>query len=74
MKRGFYYINTKDDIRCYYLTGEKKGNKWIYIGCEEGIVLDGPEWCSLLWTCLPKEEDLKNATFHETNPTEYKLN
>ena len=76
MKKGFYYHKDEIDERCYYLTGEKKGNKWIYIGGEHNGKFrtdPNPIWMSLIWTCLPKEEELKEYTFSNTNPTPYVL-
>ena len=63
MKKGYYY----NENRCYFLTGSKKGNKWIDL--ED---LD-PEWVSLLWTCLPKEEELSefNYKYSSLNPTKF---
>ena len=72
MKRGFYYINTIIQ-RCYYLTGDKAGNKWIDIGYDGESIID-PEWVALNWMCLPDDDDLIDATQHETNPTEFELN
>ena len=74
LKPGFYYsldihLNM---TRCFYLTGSKKGNKWIYLADDEdGEVqyLPNPEWWSLIWTCIPNAEDLNELEYSETNPT-----
>jgi hypothetical protein len=63
-------------MRCYYLTGEKKGNKWIEIaGLNDNklVFLPSPEWVSLMWTCLPDEEELSKCTYSESNPMSYKF-
>lgn len=76
MKRGFYYSKDEIDERCYYLTGEKSGNKWIAIGGingDEFVTLPNPEWTSLNWMCLPTEEELKDFKYSQTNPTPYVL-
>lgn len=69
MKKGYYFWNTFDWVRCYYLTGEKAGNKWIAIKEHENI--PNPEWWPLNWMCIPKEEELKNYEYHTENPTRY---
>jgi len=77
MKKGFYYINSKFSRRCYYLTGEKKGNKWIDIaGWDDNHLIDlpAPIWMALLWTCLPTEDELKDSEYSEENPTNHILN
>lgn len=63
MKIGYYL--TED--RCYYLTGTKKGNKWIYLDIPD------PEWCSLVWTCLPKQTEINKSTYYKENPTKFTL-
>ena len=78
IKKGFYYHKTADDERCFYLTGEKAGNKWIMIGGDDGdgnfVTLPDAQWMSLYWTCIPKLKELEeNYTFSETNPTNYIL-
>ncbi len=79
MKAGYYYHKTNSDERCFFLTGEKKGNKWIYIGGTGGEIPDqfyylkDACWMSLIWTCLPSEEELKEYTYSETNPTNFEL-
>lgn len=76
MKKGFYLIDNHITVRCYYLTGEKKGNKWISIAeidDQELRYFPDAEWWSLNWMCLPKEEELVDAQYFETNPTDYKL-
>ena len=64
MNQGFYLIETD---RCYYLTGTKKGNRWINLDDPD------PEWMSLIWTCLPKEKEILKSTYHKTNPTQFNL-
>ena len=74
MKKGFYLYSTETDKRCYYLTGEKKGNKWIYLGGmgEDGFVyIENPQWMGLNWMCLLKEDELKDCVYFEYNPTNY---
>lgn len=76
MKKGFYYLKSKYTIRCYYLTGEKKGNKWIEIeGYNDDKLCKIPdaEWMGLMWNFIPKEEEIKRCLYTETNPTEFKL-
>lgn len=68
MKRGFYIVSNDFTIRCYYISGEKKGNKWIEIaGYDDGTLhrYGDAEWMALLWTCLPSEEELKDAIYLE---------
>jgi hypothetical protein len=75
-KPGFYYCNDPYDERCYYLTGEKSGNKWIYIAGIDGnkkVPVPNPEWMSLVWTCLPKKDELEGAEYSEENPTNFKI-
>lgn len=48
--------------RCYYLTGEKAGNKWI------DFTVPNPVWMSLIWTCIPNEDELKDCTYSTTAP------
>lgn len=79
MKKGFYYFKTSTSIRCYYLTGEKKGNKWIDIAddCNQTgkmTPISDSQWMSLIWTCLPNKNIIDQCTFHETNPTVFNLN
>lgn len=69
MKEGFYYINTTNWVRCYYLTGEKKGNKWISIFEFEPI--PNPEWWALNWMNLPNKEELTGYEYFKDNPTDY---
>lgn len=59
-----YYYNTN---RCYYLTGSKKGNKWIDLTYRE------PEWWGFAWMCIPSDSELDKMKFSETNPTKYKM-
>lgn len=76
MKKGFYYHKGDYDERCYYLTGEKKGNKWIHLGTIDGrdfFVIPNPEWWTLNWMCIPTAEELKDFTYSETNPTRITL-
>ena len=73
MKEGFYYLKTDIMTRCYYISGIKKGNKWIEISWE-GETLPNPEWWSLNWMNLPDKEEQTILTYHETNPTIYNLN
>jgi hypothetical protein len=76
MKKGFYYKKSEIDERCYYLTGEKSGNKWIYIGGENDgqfMTVSDPTWMSLNWTCIPTEKELEGYTLSNTNPTPYVL-
>ena len=78
MKKGFYYMKTRNSIRCYYLTGEKSGNKWIDIAGVDGnelVYLHDPQWMALNWMCLPQEVELKKwSDYSEENPTKYILN
>ena len=60
--KGYYFLKNIHSIRVYYLSGEKKGNKWIDLVCH------APEWTSLLWTCIPKESELNRCEYSETNP------
>lgn len=61
MKPGYYLCSD----RCFYLTGTKKGNRWIYLD------IPYPEWCSLNWMCLPKNYDLTDSKYSKTNPTKF---
>ena len=63
---GFYFLANENVVRCYYLTGTKKGNKWIEM---DGI--DNPEWWSLIWTCIPTAEELTECKYFKQNPTDY---
>lgn len=78
LKPGFYYpidINL-NMLRCYYLSGSKKGNKWIDLAYfEEGetVFLNSPEWMSLIWTCIPTSEELNEMEYSKTNPTTWNL-
>jgi len=69
MKAGYYLKFTKDWIRCYYLSGEKAGNKWISIREYEDV--PNPEWWALNWMCLPNEEELLEYDYFLKNPTKY---
>ncbi len=74
MKKGFYYFKTENVERCYYLTGEKKGNRWISLGGINGneFVNDpDPQWMNLNWMCVPKKDDIKRCIYSEINPTKY---
>jgi hypothetical protein len=75
MKKGFYYLNTAVSTRCYYLTGEKKGNKWIELAGmnEVKVPVPNPEWWALNWMNLPNQDELKKTTYSETNPTNIPL-
>jgi len=71
MKKGFYYKNTVDWVRCYYLTGEKSGNQWISIFEYEPV--PGPEWWPLNWMNIPKGENLTGYEYFEENPTQFQI-
>jgi hypothetical protein len=60
LKPGFYLSSD----RCVYATGTTKGNKWIYLAAKE------PRWNGLMWNCF---EPLEEATYSETNPTQFKV-
>ena len=65
LKKGFFYLKSEWGNRCYYLSGGKKGNKWIE------LLEPKPQWCTLTWTCIPDDEDLEECIFSEKNPTEF---
>ena len=76
VKRGFYYLNNEYSERCYFLSGDKKGNKWIDIAGINGIEkvpMPDPQWTTLIWTCIPKENELSECSFHEENPTIFNI-
>jgi len=63
IKKSYYSIKMGKHIdRCYYLTGEKAGNKWI------DFTVPNPVWMSLIWTCIPNEDELKDCTYSTTAP------
>ena len=80
LKPGFYYhldINL-NMTRCFYLSGSKKGNKWIYFGDSDDQQYEfrgvkDPEWVALMWTCIPKAEELNELEYYKQNPTDYEL-
>jgi hypothetical protein len=76
LKPGFYYLKSKVTERCYYISGEKKGNRWCpikEINGNELITVIYAGWNSLLWNCLPKDEELSMCEYSETNPTSYEF-
>lgn len=74
LKPGYYcHLDIKLDMtRCYYLSGTKKGNKWIYFGDSDGWVKD-PKWVALMWTCIPNAEELNDLEYYKQNPTDYEF-
>ena len=75
MKKGFYHLKNEDFERCYYLTGEKKGNKWIDIKSLGESLVETHDfgWWALNWMCLPDEEEHKKLVYSKENPTNFKL-
>jgi hypothetical protein len=72
VKSGFYFLPEMkfgdyiEPARCYYITGNLKGNKWIQFG------VHNPKWVALMWTCIDVDMFI-NTIYHETNPIEFKL-
>jgi hypothetical protein len=58
---GYYFIDNEYEKRCYYLTGERKGNKWIE------LQVSSPKWMSLAWTSI-EADMLRNSTYYKNNP------
>lgn len=76
---GYYLIDNHITQRCYYITGTKKGNKWIETEvmhwCEElnrheRLPLPNCGWWALNWMCIPKvgSDELVGAVYYEENP------
>jgi hypothetical protein len=82
-KPGFYYRNDERHESCVYLSGEKKGNKWIPIrtiawndeaNANVSTLVPGARWTTLSWMCIKSAiEDMPGYTYHETNPTKFEL-
>lgn len=75
IKKGYYVKETQYSEICYYITGNKKGNKFIQLkNVQRGMVLPNSDaiWLDLSWTCINAKE-LEGCTFHETNPTVFKI-
>ena len=73
---GYYFVNTPNSIRCYYLSGSKKGNKWIDIAGIDGDELSyvkNPEWWPLMWNHIPNKEELNKLEYFYYNPTNVNL-
>ena len=76
LKPGFYYLKCEVTERCYYVSGEKKGNKWCPIkefSDGELFTVSYAGWNGILWNCLPDDKELAECEYSETNPTVYPL-
>ena len=68
LKPGFYFKpevkirNYVEPARCFYITGNLKGNKWV------DFDNPNPKWMSLSWTSIDKDMMI-DTTYHISNPT-----
>lgn len=75
IKKGYYIKKSKYNETCYYISGNKQGNKFIELkSLNRGMCLpnNDAKWLDLSWTCVNVRE-LEGCTFHESNPTEFKI-
>lgn len=75
IKKGYYIKKTQFSEVCFYISGVKKGNKFIQLkSVQRGMFLPNNDasWLDLSWTCVNARE-LESCDFYEINPTEFKL-